>query len=277
MEPEVTPVEAEPEAELAEVEVKPGEKQKVNVGPILAAERTRIRTAEAEKHAKELEPLRAAAAERDALRADLAAVQPHIEHLKRHPELMKADEPPAIQQISDEEAEAKAREYELYTAKGLDLDRAKRIIAKENARMKDVATKAAAEAVRPVAERSALDQSRANFIAAVQQRSANGQPLVDPQILAQQWALVPAELSAQRDVAELILDRAIGAMHRQGKQPPVAPSHEPIFSETPGGPSPAYRISEIEKAVSRSAGINDKDWQSSAKKFVPGAINVIGE
>lgn len=277
MEPEVKPLDPEPEPELAEVEVKPGERQKVNVGPILAAERARIRQAERENHAKELEPLKTKAAQADQLAADLQALQPHIDYLNKHRELLNRDEPPAIQAVSDEEAESFAREYELFTANGLNIPKAKQLIAKQRAEIKRVASEAAAEAVKPVAERTALDQSRANFTAAYYAKDASGRPLVDPQILTDEWKKVPAAMSAQPEIAQLILDRAIGAMYRQGKQPPAAPEREPLFSEPAGGRSANYQMSDTEKKMARHTGTSDKDWQATASKFTPGAINVIGD
>jgi hypothetical protein len=55
------------------------------------------------------------------LAGDLQAVRPHIEHLQKNPHLLKAGESPEIQAISDDEAAAYAKDYELYTATGLDV------------------------------------------------------------------------------------------------------------------------------------------------------------
>lgn len=278
MDPEqvTPPVDPDPEG-VIEIDKPLGTKEKVVPLAALTAERERIRKTERENHAKELEPLKAKAAQADQLAADLQALQPHLDHLKRHPELLKQDEPPAIQAVSDEEAETFAREYELFTATGLNVPKAKQIIAKQRAELKRVATEAATEAVKPVAERTALDQSRANFTAAYYAKDAAGRPLVDPQILTDEWRKVPAAMSAQPEIAQLILDRAIGAMYRQGKQPPAAPEREPLFSEPAGGRSANYTMSDTEKKMARHTGTSEKDWQATASKFTPGAINVIGD
>lgn len=269
-------VDPEPSGTI-EVDVKPGTKEKVVPLAALTAERERIRKTEREKFDKEMEPLKTKVAQADQLAADLQALQPQLEHLKKHPELLAREEPPAAQQIPDAEAETFARQFELYTAQGLDIPRARRIMASQRAEIEKVAKAAAAEAIRPVAERTALDQSRANFLTAAQALDQSGRPLVDPQVLAQQWALVPAELSAQREVADMILDRAIGVMHRLGRQAPAVPTREPVFSEPAGGRGRTYEMSDLERRVANSAGITPTEWTKTAKTFVPGAINVIGE
>lgn len=271
-----TPV-ADPEPEgIIEIPASEG-KQKVVPVAVLTAERDRIRKAEGEKHAKELEPLKAKAAVADQLAADLQALQPQLEHLKRHPELLKADEPPAVQAVSDDEAESFAREYELYTATGLNVPKAKQLIAKQRAEVARVARDAAAEAIKPLAASTALDRSKANFTAAYYAKDTTGRPLVDPQILAEQWRLVPAELSQNPEVAQLILDRAIGIAHRMGKQQPAAQEPEPIFSEAPGGRGTSYQMSDMERKVAAASGVGDKDWTKAAATYKPGQMNVIGD
>ena len=143
----VTEPQPDPEPDgVIEIDKPAGQKEKVVPVAVLTAERERIRKAEAEKYEKEIAPLKAKAEQADKLAADVQAMQPYVEHLKRHPELLKADEPPALQQVSDEDAEKYARRYELYTATGLDLKRAKQIIADNRAEMKQVAQQAAQKA-----------------------------------------------------------------------------------------------------------------------------------
>ena len=195
----------------------------------LTAERERVRAAEREKVTKEYEPLKTKAEQADRLAADLQAVQPYIESLRANPELMKPKPQPEFEGITDEEAERTARQYELFTPTGLDVQRAKRIIADRRKEMRQVAAEVAQETVRPAQEGMALQQSRQNFITAAQARGQNGQPLVDPKVLAQVWSQLPAELTATAQVADFALNTAIGLMHRSGVAPPQAPQHEPLF------------------------------------------------
>lgn len=275
----VTDPTPDPEPEgVIEIDKPAGTKEKVVPLAALTAERQRIRKQADEQHAKELEPLRAAAAERDRLAADLQALEPQLRHLQKHPELLQRDQPPEVQAVSDEDAEAYAREMELYTGSGLNTQKAKQIIAKNRAEMKRVASEAASAAVRPIAETTHLQNSRNNFLWAAQQRQPNGQAMVDPQILANEWAKVPAELSAQPEVAQLILDRSIGAMYRAGKQPPAAVEREPVYSEASGGRiGSGYQISDMERSMARTTNTDEKEWTKNAQKYRPGQTNVLGE
>ena len=274
--PVVTPPETDPEPEGVIEVAAADKKEKMVPLAALTAERARIRQVEAEKHAKELEPLKAKAARTDQLEADIQAIQPYVERLKQKPELMRENEPPAQQQISDADATRFAQRFELYSGNGLDIKRAREIIADQRVETERVARAAAQEAIKPVAERTAIDQSRANFIAAAQAHDAQGRALVDPQMLAAEWAKVPAELSSQRDVAELILDRAIGAMYRAGRTPPAQVMQEPVFSEAAGGGrGQHYQISDVERKMAAAANVPEDKWTKAAQKFVPGAVNVI--
>ena len=274
----VTPQpEADPEPEgVIEVSVA-DQKQRVVPVTVIAAERQRVRAAEREKVTKEYEPLKAKAALADQLQQDVQALQPHIDYLKAHPELLQREQPPELQAVSDEDAERYARDYELYSASGLDLGKAKRIIARQRDEVKRVAAEAAQAAVRPVAESNAIQQSKQNFLWAASQRSADGRPLVDPTVLMEEWKQIPAELAAQPQVAELLLEKAIGRQLRSGKQPPAAPDRDPLFSEPSGGRAQGYQISELERKVSRNAGISEADWSKAATTYKPDQINVLGD
>jgi hypothetical protein len=275
--PQTPPVD-DPEPEgIFEVEAKPGEKRKVVEVGVVAAERKRVREATAEKLTKEFEPLKQKAEQFDRLQADVQAMQPYIEHLKAHPELMKQSQPPEIQQVGDEEAERYARHYELYTAQGLDLNRAKRMIADNRAEMRRVAQETAQEVVKPYAQSSDVQASRQNFLWAAQQKDGQNRPLVDPAFLAEEWSKVPAELTARPEVAQVILNAAIGQAARAGKLPPAAPTNEPVFSEPSGGRSAPYQISTLEQRVARNIGLSDSDWTKSAQTYKPDAINVLGD
>ena len=71
----------------------------------LTAERDRVRTKTEEKIRAEFKPLEAKAAQADQLAADLAAVQPHIDYLVKHPEMFKEPAGPDVPTVSDEDAE----------------------------------------------------------------------------------------------------------------------------------------------------------------------------
>ena len=254
-----------------------GQKQRMVPVSALVAERERVRAAERDKVTKEYEPLRAKADQADRLAADLQTVQPFIQKLRDKPELMKEETSPELAGITDEEAERFARQYELFTPTGVDTNRAKRIIAEQRKEITKVAREAAQEAIRPLAETTSLDKSRQHFMWAAQQRDGSGSPLVDPAILAHEWAKLPAELTAQPQVAEFVLNSAIGVQQRTGKKPPAAPQYEPVFSEPSGGARAPYQMSPMEQKMAKAQGISEKDWTTRAKDYVPGQVNVLGD
>ena len=270
--PEPTPT-PEPEPEGV-IDIQ-GRKM-VPVDALIAARKTAAENAE-QKVRAEYEPLKTKAAEADRLAADLAALRPKLDYLARHPELTQEPAKPDVPSVSDEEAEKYARQYELYTPTGLDLTRAKRIIADNRAETRRIATEAAQQAVQPYAQTTATAQSRQNFVWAASQRGADGGPLVDPQHLAQMWAEFPAELSANPEVARVILDAAVGASVRQGKRPQRA-EQEPLYTEVPGGRAPGeYRASDMERKIARNVGMSDKQWTDAAKQYQPDAVNILGD
>lgn len=242
--------------------------QKMAPVSAIVAERERVRNTERERAAKEREVIeqRASAAEQEAqrLRAEVEAIR------EAH-----RPKPVDIPDVSDQEAEHYARQYELYTPNGLDVNRAKRMIAANRDEIKRIAAQAAQEAVKGPQEEVFRQASKQNFIWAANQRGPNGQPLVDPRALAEQWALLPAELTAKPEVAQHLLKTVAGDMLLSGKQPPAAPQYEPTFTETPGGRRPGYQMSNIEKTMARATGMSEKDFAERAKSYQPGVTNFL--
>ena len=250
-----------------------GQKQKVVPVGVVAAERKRARESTEQKFTKEIEGLKAKAAESDQLKADLAQLQPYIEHLKTHG-LPKKEEPPEIAKVSDQEAEKYARDYELYTATGLDMGKAKRIIANQREETRKIAAEAAQEAIKPLATSSATQQSRQNFVWAAQEAQKRG---VQPETVAQLWGALPPELTQHAEVAQLLLRASLGEAMFSGKMT-TPPAHEPVFSEPPGGArGQSYQISDVEKRMALTTGLTEKDWTDRAKGYQPDAENVLGD
>lgn len=235
----------------------------------LIAERGRVKDATEKKVREEYEPLKAKAAEADRLATDLAALQPHIDYLRKHPELLQAQPVPDIPDISTDDAEKYARRYELYTPTGLDIPRAKQIIADNRAETKRIAQDAAREFAAPAA-------ARQNFIWAASQKGPDGLPLVDPNDLATVWQTFPPELAANPDVARVILEAAIGRAVRSGRHG-SAPA-EPQFTEAPGGSRVGgFAISRVEQKVARALGMSEKQYADAAKGYQPDAVNILGD
>lgn len=278
-EPVVDP-QADPEPEGV-IEVEHGG-QKIKVAPVgvISAERKRARESTEQKIRAEFEPLRAKAAQADQLQADLQALAPHIDYLNRNPELLaKQPQQPDVPQVPDEEAEKFARDYELYTPNGtgLDLNRAKRIIAKQQTAISQAARQAAQEAVQPMVQTTAAAAAKNNFLWAASQKSADGSPLVDAQELLKTWATFPPELAAQPEVAQLILDSVVGRTVRSGRRPQRA-ENEPMFSEPAGGgQGVGYQISTPERRLAQNVGLTEKQWADTAKQYRPDDVNILGD
>lgn len=268
--PETTETESEPEG-VVEVQG-----QKVVPLAALTAERERVRTKTEERLRAEHAPVATKAAEADRLQAYIASIQPKIEYMERHPEAFRQEQA-KVPDISDDEAEKTARDYELYTPTGLDLTRAKRIIAKNRAEVQAAAQNAAQEAVKPMMQTTAVHNARQNFVWAASQTDGDGNPLVDPEFLAGIWAEFPSELTAQPEVARTVLEAAIGRATRAGRRP-KAQGREPIFTEPSGGPrGQQYQISDQERRFAKTSGMSEKQWADSAKNYQRDAINILGD
>ena len=274
--PEASATEPEPQEPALEGVVEVQGQKLVPVSAVIA-ERDRARTSTEKRIREEYEPVKAKAAQADQLAADLGVLQPYIDHLRRHPELMQQPAQPDVPSVSDQDAEQFARQYELYTPTGLDTGRAKKIIANQREDMAKVARSAAQEAVAPMIHGNATQQARQNFLWAASQRAADGTPLVDANELAQEWANMPPELAANPEVAQVLLDRVIGRALRSGKRV-TRPDSEPTFSEPAGGRgSGDYKISPMEQRMARATGVSEKDWAKSAKEYQPDSVNILGD
>lgn len=268
-----TPETSEPD--YGSVVVGQGGQRMVPVS-VLAAERARVRESAEAKVRAEYEPFKAEAATAKQLKADLEALRPQLAYLNEHPELFQPQPDTTNSDVADDEAEKYARRMELYTATGLDTRRAKAIISENRSEMQRVAMEAAQAVVHPAMQQQ--QQARANFAWAAGQRDPQGNPLVDPQFLATEWAKLPADLTSRPEVAQHILQAAIGAYHMSGKRPSAAPHSEPLYSEPAGGGRPqAYQISDVERRIAKTAGISEKDWAGTAKNYRPDMMNVLGE
>lgn len=267
-------VESEDEAEPeGAVEVAPGRRM-VDVS-VVAAERRKAReTTEKKIRDTELAPLKEKADRADALQQALDAARPYVELVQQNQHLLRQQPAQAPEDaISDAEAEQEARELQLYGADSkLDIKTAKRIIARRRTETVSAAQQAAQQAVAPIEAATAEERSRNNFVFMTQQVDASGQPLVDPQILAQEWVQLPHTLTQDPRVAEVVLERAIGKSVRGGRRP-QGPARGPVLSEAPGGQQ-RQPVTLTENA--RKLGLSKGDLDASQKTFNPGGASEIG-
>lgn len=240
---------------------------------VVAAERKKAReNTEKSLREKELAPLQEKVKEVDALKAALNELRPYADLARQHPELWKQPEPtPDAEKVSDEEAATHARRYQLYLADGQpDLKTAKTILADHRNEIRTVAAQAARDAVGPIQAATAEERSRNNFAAMLHLKNSDGQPLVDPETLAKEWVQLPPDLTQHPQVAETVLNAALGKMYRSGKRVST-PAREPLLSEAPSGRSATgtVTLSKLDKRL----GLTDKDIAG----FRPDSILTIGE
>jgi hypothetical protein len=257
---------AEPEGVI----VAEGGKRLVDVS-VLAAERRRVREATTRQKDQELTTLRE---QHDRVSQALNEARPYVDIVKQHPELLKPAQPTSLEQsITDDEASQEARDLQLYKADGtLDLSTSKKIIARRRNETQQAASAAAREAVAPLQAATAEDRSRQHFARMCQLRDADDKPLVDPKVLAAEWVKLPADLTQDPQVAETVLDAAIGRMIRSGKR--VSPSErQPVYSEAPGGRT-TQTVQLTDSA--RKLGLTQEDMKTASKNFNPNGVSVIG-
>ena len=217
------------------------------------------------------------------LRAALTAERERRQNLETELRALKTPPKPEVPDVSDDEAERYARHYELYTPQGLDISRAKRIIADQRAEMKRVAREAVQEydqtTVAEVRQTAAQRAAREQFVRVATAKDEGGQALFNEQtvkVLAEEFAKLPPELSSQPEVADHVMNAALGKIARSRKPAPAKPEREPVFTESSSGPRPnGYTISNLEKNVANSRGISHSDWEKTAKQYVPGQPNVL--
>ena len=273
--------ETEPELE-GTVEIRPG----VKVVPVTAisAERKRVRALTEKKiRETEVDPLREKASLADRLQADLESVRPDLEYLAQHPDLRRAEpEKPAVPVVSDADAETYARRHQLYDKQGeLDKTAAKSILAEHRAETQQIAREAARQATEevtgPVLQQTRSQASADNFRRAIALRDGEGDFVFKDQragqIFLEEWRKLPASLTANPEVVEVVVNTALGRLAREGGGRRGL-SREPVFSEASGGrPSLAYTLTDLEKKIAGEAGISSKDFEKRAKAYVPGQAN----
>lgn len=240
----------------------------------LAAERRRVRDKAKEDAEKELGPLREKAARADALQQALDTVKPYVERLQKE---QPQAQPQPVVTVTDEEAATYARRFQLYDKDSqLDTKTAKLIIAENRTQMEQVAHSAVERATAPLVQHTARERSATNFKRAAETIvGADGQLMADPNIVVELWKSLPPELTQNEDVAQIVMDAALGRSQRQkNKGRTVAPpSREPVLSEAPGG-----RVTHdvVLTDTGRKMGLTKEDLKDSAKTYNPGNVSPIG-
>jgi len=240
------------------------------------AERTKGKEskAEAARLKGELESVKAKAEEWDKLRPAVQAAMPLIEKVKGRADILAMlDKPPqqqaAPQPLSMDEAVEYAKDMDLYKPDGTpDVDRAQRLAARQEA----IAARQAARAVAPFQANDAQRASeglKSQFLGA---KDAAGQT-VDPGALESIWSIVPPELSAKPEVAQILYLAAKGMAAHAGKGAPAKQNPALVTESLGGGRAPAKELSDVELSFARVTGVSPSDFKKTASAFKPGAVN----
>lgn len=222
----------------------------------------------------ELAAAKEKAAKYDELAGYVEQARPIIERVRANPSL--ASDPPAKVEtpkpMSEAEAVEYAKDFDLYKTDGTpDVDRAQRLVAREQAR----AEKAAQAAIAPFQANDVKRTSDAMFQHIAAFKDANGHQ-VDKGELTKIWEGIPAELSSQPNVAAILYDLALAASIRAGKykgsQPPGPGAVVPTGSLGDGG-KVRVELDQVGSKFARAADIKTADFEKTSARFKPGQVN----
>lgn len=218
--------------------------------------------------------LQGRAAKADELEAYVRDSKPYVDFLRANPDLLKPRQPapPAPTTFGagpvDPEVEMVAKTLDLYTPDGKpDLQRAQAVVQL----MDRKAAKASQQAVAPYHQQTAQDASARNYHAALGYKDPSGRS-PSKEALTAIWRAMPAESSADPQVALVLTMTALGMDAASGGRRPVAvpPGAPPLVTEGQGGAPRRATLSALETAIARDRGVTDAKWQEQTKGFVPG-------
>lgn len=270
VEAQPTPEDDAPEA----VEITPGEKYV----PLSAVKALR----------EELKSVKALAQKANQLESELNAARPYVDFLNKNQHLLQPKPeapPPPPDPSTDPTLVEYARTLDLYDAAGQpDVKRAAKLREMTRAEAQAVAQAALAPMATQTNEQRAA-QNLSHIMATA--KDANGQALEEQYLTAAVRSVtgqVPRDqavkILADPQVANLLALTALGlqASHKKGTPAaavPAVPAPGPVLeTERPGG-SAQVQMTEESRRLMRSAGISEKQWTESAKKYVPGRANVL--
>lgn len=240
----------------------------------LAAKRQEASTAKAalaERDAK-IAALEQKAQKLDQIQGDWQRVQPLIQQLQSG-QFPPPQAPAPAGPLSPQDAIDYAKDLDLYKADGSpDVDRAQRLAA----RQQSLAERSAQQAVQPLYQNNAQQQSAVNFQTALNFKDKNGVQ-IDKPTLERVWGMMPAEMSARPEIAGVLYKIAVAEMVQAGayKTPTQAPP-PPLITESLGGNGTAPReLSKLDRDIIAAGQIKVKDYESISSAFKPGQINAL--
>lgn len=237
--------------------------------------RVRGLLAELSRKRGETRDLKAKAERADQLEAYVNESKPYVDFLRANPDLLKprtTPEPKADAPTVDPNTLALAKTLDLYDANGQpDVQRAQTI----RSLIDTTAKQHAAAAVQPFEQSRAQQASAANFNHALAIKDANGRS-PSKEALTHLWRNMPAEKTADPQVAAMLALTALGYDTLAGKaaiQPPAKPVLE---TESSGGaPRNAKPMSELETTIAKERGVPAGKWSDLTKGHNSGRSSVL--
>ena len=262
-----------PAADEAEVEtiVNPNGEKLVPLGALAGArEKARAEKEAREALEAELAPLREKAALADRIKTEWDAAKPYIESVRNGTyQPPKPVETPAGP-LTEQDAIEYAKDLDLYKADGTpDTARAQRLAARQEA----LADRKAQQYIAPLQQQSAQQQSAAHFEHVASWKDTTG-AVVDRAILQDIWSKMPAELTAQPNVAAVMYRVALAETMLQGKHkaapvPPPAPQH----TESIGAAPTRSEMSAFERNFTQAVDMKPKEYEAISSRYKPGERN----
>lgn len=235
---------------------------------------------------EEIKSLKPLAQKAQQLESELNAIKPFATFLQQNPHLLQPHQPapaPPPDPKTDPALIDYARTLDLYTAEGQpDVARAQKLRDMTRADAQAIAR----EALAPIAASTNEQKAAANLNQVMQTAQANGTPLEEQYLIQAVQGVTgrverteAVRILSDPNVVNLLAITALGlqSMQKKGAPAPAAPVAQPgpvLEVERPGGPG-QVQMSEDSRRLMRSAGVSEKQWTESAKKFVPGKSNVL--
>lgn len=266
-------------AEVEELTRPEADKDRDKVKHALIAAKRELR--QSNRRVKELEPIAASATE---IGQRLEKVQPIINAVLNNPKMRAAalqaadgtrSSADTTEQPDDADAIAVAEEMGFYLGDGVTPDAARgaRVLARLDARH----GKQTDERLRPLASVTLGGKAESNIRAALAATDSEGTPWATRESIEEVVKQLPRELLADPQVADLILNNAIGIDRRKGRTP--KPVDEPVFLERQGGGTRTREVplTAFEQRHLQVSGISEKEYRAAAAKASTGRSIELGK
>jgi hypothetical protein len=232
------------------------------------AELIRVRK-ESKAAKRELDSLRPQIERANQVSAQLAELQPVLEQFQRMTPQQrdalasgKAPSPAGTpHDAEDVEARELAEDMGLIAQDGsLDIARARKRLDKDDARFRRMM----GEAVAPLRQSSAQQQAAVIRQQAMGITDKNGELIATPESITEAYAMLPAELAANPNVAAVAL--GVGMLIDKMRGRVVKPAQQysaPMYSE-PSGRRSVSGVTAEDRAIAAKVGLTDKDLTAAA-------------